>query len=354
MVLQPLLLAHLTAFRSLLFLCCVGYWWLLYAWVRPTPQAVRRGTLAALVQFWLGLVVDIGYVKAQVWVYRPMPFSVAGVPIDLHLDWSLLWGFGLVWLADRILGKSPRTGAVALYIAAWTVVTLAFDIAIAHWMLFLDTTHPLWWLADTVFLLVVQGFTLWFYRSIGTADEPVCGLGVLPPVRPYLRALIYLSFALPCFFLFLPQQIEAAAIMLGWNIVSTPIPGVSWVCLCMALALGGWATHEFARRGRGTPLPWDPPRYLVDSGPYAVTANPMQQAGLLLTVAVLASRPSWVMGGYLLDVVVIVALVFEMVEPPTLRQRFSQAYDTYRVTVRPWRYTLTPYRRDKDQRPDLF
>lgn len=110
MSLQQLLLEYVTAFRGLLFLCCVGYWWMLYSWVRPTPQAVRRGLLAALVQFWLGLVVDMGYVQVGAWVYRPMPFSVGGVPIDLHLDNEGQW------LAERIqeAGEQPLT-----FIVSW-------------------------------------------------------------------------------------------------------------------------------------------------------------------------------------------------------------------------------------------
>jgi hypothetical protein len=205
----------------------------------------------------------------------------------------LLWGFGLVWLADRMLGQRAGIRPVLLYLGAWTLFTVAFDAAMAEWLIFLEDFHPLWWAADIVFLILIQGATLWFYRSVGLADETTCGLGSLPPIHPYPRALIYMSFALPCFFIFIPDQVEAAARLLGFEVRPTPLPGLPWLLALAAAALGGWATHEFARRGRGTPIPWDPPRYLVVSGPYLLTANPMQQAGLLLTLAVLLARPSW-------------------------------------------------------------
>jgi len=39
---------------------------------------------------------------------------------------------------------------------------------------------------------------------------------------------------------------------------------------------------EFARRGGGTPYPWDPPDRLVTSGPYAYVRNPMQLSTTLI------------------------------------------------------------------------
>jgi predicted DCC family thiol-disulfide oxidoreductase YuxK/protein-S-isoprenylcysteine O-methyltransferase Ste14 len=351
---QPVIVEHLTAFRGLLLLCCLGYWWILYAWLRPTAQAVRYAVLASLVQFWLGLLLDGVYVQLELWRYRPMPFTLAGVPLDLHLDWALLWGFGLVWLADRVLVSQARTGQVLLYLVAWTAFTVAFDAAMVEWLIFLEAVHPLWWLADVIFLTVIQGLTLWFYRSVGLAGEPTCGLGILPPLRPYLRALIYMSFALPCFFIYIPDQVEAAARTLGFEVRPTPLTGLPEVLILVALALGGWATHEFARRGHGTPIPWDPPRYLVVSGPYLFTTNAMQQAGLLLTLAVLLSRPSWVMFSFLVDVAVMAIIVFALFEPAHLRTRFAALYEAYRARVKPWRYTFNPGFRDELARPVVF
>lgn len=337
---QALILENLSLFRNLLFLCCLGYWWILYVWLRPTSQAIRRGALASLVQFWLGLLADILYLKLGIWSYRPMPFTLAGTPFDLHLDWALLWGFGLVWLADRLLGDTPRTRQIFLYIGIWTILTTAFDTVMVESMIFLEKIEPFWWLADLLFLAVIQGITLWFYRSIGTADEPDCGLGAIPPIRPYPRALIYMSFAIPFFFIFVPDQIEAAARMVGFKVNTTPVPLLPQMLTFVAVALGGWATHEFAQRGRGTPVPWDPPRNFVASGPYLFTANPMQQSGLLLTLAVLLARPSWVMVGFFMDVMLMAAVVFALFEPAYLRSHFSVIYASYRAQVKPWHYTF--------------
>jgi hypothetical protein len=46
--------------------------------------------------------------------------------------------------------------------------------------------------------------------------------------------------------------------------------------------MGLSAVQAFARRGGGTPLPFDPPTRLVTSGPYAYMSNPMQSCALAL------------------------------------------------------------------------
>lgn len=349
-----LTIEYLTTLRTCLFLSCASYWVIMVGWLKPDPDALRRGALAALMQFWFGLAFDAFAVRLGFWTFRAMPFSIGGVPIDLHLDWTLLWGFGLVWLSDRWPGRKMSGSAFCLYILSWTGLTLLFDIAMRHWMIFLDSVSPAWWVGDIVFLTSAQATTLWLYRSMGHADEPTCGLGRLPPMPPYLRSILYLSFFLGFFFYFLPLRVEAAAARLGFVVHPKSVPLVPGILTFLALAFGGWSTHEFARRGRGTPVPWDPPRYLVDTGPYAFVANPMQLSGCLLTLAVFAWRPSWVMFAYLLDVILVVESIFALMEPEGLMQRFGDTYRRYTRRVPRWRIRLLPRAREHSREPILF
>ena len=48
--------------------------------------------------------------------------------------------------------------------------------------------------------------------------------------------------------------------------------------------LGLTAVQEFVTRGRGTPVPFDPPKRLVTAGPYAYVGNPMQRRRVMLVV----------------------------------------------------------------------
>src|SRR5262249_26436580 len=67
-------------------------------------------------------------------------------------------------------------------------------------------------------------------------------------------------------------------------LASRPAWSMSLALQLLALAAlpGLAAVQEFCERGRGTPFPYDPPRRLVASGPYAYVANPMQVSMTLL------------------------------------------------------------------------
>jgi predicted DCC family thiol-disulfide oxidoreductase YuxK/protein-S-isoprenylcysteine O-methyltransferase Ste14 len=349
-VIRGLLLSHFTVFRVALFACCIGYAAILHGWLRPDAVRLRRGILAVVVQLWIGLWGDLVCLRIGAWSYRALPFSMSGIPIDLHVDWALLWGLGLVWLSDRWPGRGARASSLAVYLALWTALTVFFDATTAHWLLFLDAHTATWWLADLVFLVTVQGLTLWFYLSIGSDTDGAS----IPLIGPYARSLTYVSIFVPFFFFYLPEQVDEAARRFGFRVGARRVPVVPELLALGAVALGGWAIHEFARRGRGTPVPWDPPDVLVDSGPYAFVANPMQISGVLFTSAALLWHLSWTRALYLVDVVVTVGAVFDILEPEGLTQRFGDAYVEYRRDVALWRFRLVPYRRPaRARRPVL-
>src|SRR5262249_30052594 len=101
------LLAHLPLFRLALFLCCGAYWAAVYQWLRPRAREVNAAVMAVWVQFALGTLLDTQVVRLGGWVYRPMAFTLGGVPLDLHLDWGLTWGSLLVWISSRRPAGAP-------------------------------------------------------------------------------------------------------------------------------------------------------------------------------------------------------------------------------------------------------
>ena len=93
---------------------------------------------------------------------------------------------------------------------------------------------------------------------------------------------------------------------------------------------------EFARRGRGTLSPADPPRELVVSGLYRYVRNPMYLAVTTIVLGeVLLTRSTdlalyWV-------VWFTAANIFVMFyEEPTLRAQFGDSYDAYTRSVGRW------------------
>jgi protein-S-isoprenylcysteine O-methyltransferase Ste14 len=108
--------------------------------------------------------------------------------------------------------------------------------------------------------------------------------------------------------------------------------------LLMALGAGLLATciWEFARRGRGTLSPADPPRHLVVSGLYRYVRNPMYLSVTLLVLGELLltwSRPLLVYWGVWFAAVNLFVMAYE---EPTLRRQFGAEYERYTREVGRW------------------
>lgn len=97
-----------------------------------------------------------------------------------------------------------------------------------------------------------------------------------------------------------------------------------------------WCTHDFIRRGRGTPNPLDPPKVLVARGPYRWTRNPMYVSvmPMLLAEAIIFRSAT------LLVYTAIVLLGFHLFvvfyEEPSLKRRFGESYENYCREVPRW------------------
>ena len=351
---KSLILEHTITFRFLLFLCACSYVVILYYWLKPNLVQVKAGVMAILMQFWIGLLCDHILVRLGFWTYHDQGFMALNVPIDLHIDWSILWGLGICWLFDRWPGKGAILSKFFIYILAWTVFTLLFDVMIAQWMVFLEDYSSSWWIADFFQLFIVQGLTVWFYTSIGKKSNDVCDLPFLPVISPYIRSLLYLSFFISLFFIYIPDKISYLISYFGIHVTTYHFDFLAYPLLFLAVAIGGWATHEFARKGDGTPIPLDDPHFLVMSGPYLFLRNPMQTSGILLTLSVLLFNFHWFNLFYLLDVILVVWLIFERFESLELQQRYGDAFRNYIQMVPLWTANVYPKKLGEKWSPRLF
>ncbi|MFT5284332.1 MAG: protein-S-isoprenylcysteine O-methyltransferase Ste14 [Planctomycetota bacterium] len=334
MSLRDWMLEHSVLLRSSLFLCCVGWMWIMLAWLRPSAITLRRSALAALVHLGLGILLDVLIQRAGGWRYRDLGFALGGVPLDLHFDWTLIWGLGMIWLLERWPGLPCSNAKAGAYVFFWICLTTLFDLTIHQWMLFLESWSSYWYLWDIGFLTVVFFTTLWLYASIGKrAGEPT-GFGSLRAIPPFTRSLLYLACLLPLIFCLMPIWFEALAVKFVGPIEVSPIPVVPGLLAFVAFGLGGWAVREFALMGEGTPIPWDAPRRVVDTGPYAFVRNPMQISGLLLCLALFSYRPSWINAVYLIHMAMFAGVVFTLIEPPVLAERFGSSWKRYCQSAR--------------------
>jgi len=112
--------------------------------------------------------------------------------------------------------------------------------------------------------------------------------------------------------------------------------------LVLGAVLCGWCVASFLR-ARGTPVPFNPPKELVVTGPYLWMRNPMVTGvfGVLFGLGFLLHSPSIVL---IWTPLYVLAHVIELkrVEEPELERRFGASYTEYRRSVpmfipRPWR-----------------
>jgi protein-S-isoprenylcysteine O-methyltransferase Ste14 len=116
----------------------------------------------------------------------------------------------------------------------------------------------------------------------------------------------------------------------------TPLTIVALVAIACGAVLLALCIFEFARSGRGTLSPADPPRQLVVRGLYNYMRNPMYLGVtcILLGEALLLRSQSlfayW-MGWFALVNVFVIAY-----EEPALRRQFGSSYEDYRRSVGRW------------------
>lgn len=111
---------------------------------------------------------------------------------------------------------------------------------------------------------------------------------------------------------------------------------VGVLLLVVGASIYVWCLCDFAREGRGTPAPMDPPRRLVIRGLYRVMRNPMY-LGVLVSIAGWALLfHSGAIAIYGLSVATSFHLFVLLYEEPHLRKVFGSRYEQYCHRVRRW------------------
>jgi protein-S-isoprenylcysteine O-methyltransferase Ste14 len=132
----------------------------------------------------------------------------------------------------------------------------------------------------------------------------------------------------------------------SWKLLwlRSPVSFSIWVqALAVPAIFGLSALQEFAKRGCGTPFPYDPPQMLVTSGVYSYIANPMQASSTVLMIALACMLHSiWVVA--LGAIMAIYSLgIASWDEATDLVPRFGDHWIEYRRQVRPWRLRWKPW-----------
>jgi protein-S-isoprenylcysteine O-methyltransferase Ste14 len=93
---------------------------------------------------------------------------------------------------------------------------------------------------------------------------------------------------------------------------------------------------HFARVGRGTLAPWDPPRVLVVEGVYRHVRNPMISGVLFLLLSEVLLTGSRRLLAWFGLFLVVNLIYIPLLEEPVLAHRFGERYRLYRENVPRW------------------
>jgi protein-S-isoprenylcysteine O-methyltransferase Ste14 len=117
---------------------------------------------------------------------------------------------------------------------------------------------------------------------------------------------------------------------------SRPLTVLGAATAAVGAMLLGACIVEFARRGRGTLSPADPPRRLVVSGLYRFVRNPMYVGVTAILLGEALATQSMPVAVYWAAWFAVVNLFVVGYEEPALRRQFGEEYDEYARRVGRW------------------
>jgi protein-S-isoprenylcysteine O-methyltransferase Ste14 len=92
----------------------------------------------------------------------------------------------------------------------------------------------------------------------------------------------------------------------------------------------------FALRGKGTPAPIDPPKKLVEEGPYRIVRNPMYWSVAFVLLGEALVFHSLTLAGLAAALFAGANLFVLFYEEPVLRRKFGAEYEDYCRRVPRW------------------
>ncbi len=256
------------------------------------------------------------------WEYRAQSGMFRGMPVDLYLGWAVLWGIVPVLAFRR------------LKIPAVVAIFFAFDLV----------TMP----ACSPVVLLGSRWLIGEIVSLAFVLAPAIVLArlTLSGTHVRIRAALQAAIAGGIFLFLVPELIFALRPLHAWApLLAEPswLRGLELQAIFLLAIPGLSAVQEFALRGFGTPIPYDPPQRLVASGLYRYIANPMQFSCTVVLLAWgIVLRHPYVFAAGVISFIYSFGIA-RWDEGADLESRFCAAWLDYRKHVPSWRFRLTPW-----------
>ncbi|MBV9836409.1 MAG: hypothetical protein JO055_18475, partial [Alphaproteobacteria bacterium] len=256
------------------------------------------------------------------WSFAAERNAVQGLPIDVWIGWAIWWGpvmvFARRWLSLPVI----------------VVISIALDLVTMPRLTPLVSVGPSWLIGDAAAMLLclIPGQL----AAQLTRDDQ------LPTIRAVFHVLGWGGFMT----LVIPVCVLSYAglpLSMLYHLPASTLDGCVVAVGLVLLFVGIAATAEFASVGGGTPIPFDPPKRVVSSGPYAFTANPMQiiSAFFMATLALYAR--SWGLALIALMFAVFDTIYATWYNRAHIAIAMPEAWSSYRGAVREWRMRWRPH-----------
>ena len=304
-----------------------------WLWRRPAQRQLAGIALAFAWNLPALLLLHVAAVKLGWWQFEAQGGMLLGIPVDLYLEWAWLWA---------VLGALTLSRRVSLVLVA--VIALALDIVLMPLASPVIQLGPAWLIGEAVGLGFVfmpgQLLARWTAEDRRLCERVLLQVGAFTDLMLFVLPAVVLDGSGTSWV----SPLERPLWQLGLFLQLLMLPAV----------FGLTAVQEFATRGAGTPVPFDPPARLVTSGVYAYVANPMQLAAvaLLLCVGVIVEN-AWVAAAGVMAHLYSIGLAGWR-EDEDLQARFGAEWSAYRRAVRRWVPRLRPWQPENQAPAILF
>jgi protein-S-isoprenylcysteine O-methyltransferase Ste14 len=146
------------------------------------------------------------------------------------------------------------------------------------------------------------------------------------------KSLLYLIIEAGLFALYIPLTLLRSGPQIETGVISLlAIP--LWLIGGLIILQCFW---DFTFKGRGTPVPTDPPKELVITGPYHHIRNPIYVGVMLIFLGHFLWFGYWTLLTYMVFAFIGVHVFVVLYEEPTLKRKFGAAYEEYLKKVPRW------------------
>lgn len=292
-------------------------------WVWRRPGHTER--VALLLSFVWNLpalfLVHMWSQYAGFWTFEAEGGTFYGMPVDFYLGWAVLWG-------PIPLLAFPR---LPLFLVACIMGVI--DVVCMPLLSPVLQLGEGWLIGEAGAILIA----LIPAQLLGRWTRDTNNLHA----RATAQAMCFIGLAV----VLLPALVfDATGGSLSAVFNRSLWGNVLWLqVLAWPAVIGLSAVQEFAQQGKGTPFPFDPPKYLVISGVYRYVRNPMQLSlTLMMCLMAIWLHNYWFMGVAGLAIVYSAGFA-EWSEADDLRERFGASWLDYKNEARNWRPRLSPY-----------